>query len=292
MRYLWTGRVSPESARGVSNRQVHHPCPTLSVVDLLHKWTIGLTTKEDSRLHVLIQDRDDERYQVPEDVFPRPNISTNAKPKDSLLVFKFTRNPFSFKVLRRSTDEVLFDTSATPLVFESQFLSLRTALPKDPSIYGLGEHFDSFRLPNKDYTRALWARDAGVPYGQNLYGSHPVYFEQRKTGSHGVFLLNSNGMDIELGEESDEESGEARGNFLEYRAIGGVLDFYFVAGPGPVDVAKQYAEIAGTPALVPYWSLGVSSSSGDGRALDLLMLTISSSESIASSVQTWVSGLV
>lgn len=78
-----------------------------------------------------------------------------------------------------------------------------------------------------------------------------MYFEHRSTGTHGVFLANSNGMDIKL------DRGD-KGNSLEYLIIGGVLDLYFMAGPSPVDVATQYAEIVGTPAMVPYWSLGVS----------------------------------
>jgi alpha-glucosidase len=45
---------------------------------------------------------------------------------------------------------------------------------------------------------------------------------------------------------------------LEYNVIGGVLDFYFLAGStsDPAAVARQYAAIVGTPAEVPYWSLG------------------------------------
>jgi alpha-glucosidase len=45
---------------------------------------------------------------------------------------------------------------------------------------------------------------------------------------------------------------------LEYNVIGGVLDFYFLAGStsDPIAVARQYAEIVGTPAEVPYWSFG------------------------------------
>jgi alpha-glucosidase len=46
------------------------------------------------------------------------------------------------------------------------------------------------------------------------------------------------------------------GQYLEYNTLGGVLDFYFVAGPGPIDVSKQYAEIVGLPAMQPYWGLG------------------------------------
>lgn len=170
----------------------------------------------------------------------------------SRLLFTYTTNPFTFTVTRRSTGEILFDTTSSPLIFERQFLWLRTRLPESPSIYGLGEHTDSFRLPTQGYTRTLWARDAGgVPYRSNLYGSHPVYFEHRKTGTHGVFLANSNGMDIRLGKDTD-------GHSLEYLIIGGVVDLYFMAGPSPTDVARQYAEIVGTSAMVPYWSLGVS----------------------------------
>ena len=34
-----------------------------------------------------------------------------------------------------------------------------------------------------------------IPPGTNLYGDHPVYFDHRgANGTHGVFLLNSNGM--------------------------------------------------------------------------------------------------
>lgn len=204
----------------------------------------------DSRLHVLIQDRDNKRYQVLEDIFPRPPSRSSASAGSSLLSFEFTPSPFTFRVTRAATGEVLFDSSAARLVLESQFLRLRTSLPPDPNLFGLGEHFDSFRLPNRNYIRTLWARDIAVPRRENLYGTHPVYVEQRATGTHGVFLLNSNGMDILI----DEDVG---GSFLEYRVIGGVLDLYFLAGPTPLEVARQYAGVAGTPAMVPYWSLGV-----------------------------------
>ena len=79
-----------------------------------------------------------------------------------------------------------------------------------------------------------------------------MYFEHRTTGTHGVFLLNSNGMDIKI-----TNSGPG-GTALEYNVIGGILDFYFLAGSeeDPSEVARQYAEVAGLPAEVPYWSFG------------------------------------
>lgn len=69
-----------------------------------------------------------------------------------MLNFNYTTEPFAFTV-SRSTGEVLFDTTGMPLIFESQYLYLRTALPEDPNLYGLGEHSDPFRLNTTNYTR-------------------------------------------------------------------------------------------------------------------------------------------
>jgi len=210
-----------------------------------------LTTPcSDNRLHVKIQDVDNKVYQVPESVFPRPKSAGSSRDK-AALTFDYQTNPFSFTVSRAWTNEVLFDTSAASLVFETQYLRLRTWLPENPNLYGLGEHSDSLRLNTTDYIRTLWSQDAyGTPLGANLYGNHPVYYEHRLTGTHGVFLLNSNGMDIMVNDTA------ATGQYLEYNTLGGVLDFYFVAGPSPVEVAQQYAEIVGVPAMMPYWGLG------------------------------------
>ena len=201
-------------------------------------------------MHVKIQDAANSVYQVPESVFPRP-AAAGVGASDSALKFDYKESPFSFTVSRAKTGEVLFDTSAASLVFESQYVRLRTKLPEDPNLYGLGEHSDPFRLNTTDYIRTLWSQDSyATPNGANLYGSHPVYFEHRTTGTHGVFFLNSNGIDVFI--NNTAESGQ----YLEYNTLGGVLDFYFVAGPSPIDVSKQYAEIAGLPAMMPYWGFG------------------------------------
>lgn len=200
----------------------------------------------------MIYDAAEAAYQVPESVFPRPpNNGVNAD--DSALKFSYVASPFSFGINREGNPDAIFDTTGAPLIFESQYLRLRNYFPQSlgpPNLYGLGEHSDPFKLSTTAYTRTLWSRDAyEIPPGTNLYGNHPVYFENRGNNqSHGVFLLNSNGMDIMI---NDNE-----GQYLEYNTLGGVIDLYFVAGPGPLDVAKQYAEIVGTPAMMPYWGLG------------------------------------
>ena len=46
---------------------------------------------------------------------------------------------------------------------------------------------------------------------------------------------------------------------LEYHIIGGMFDFYFLAGSetDPAEVARQYAQVVGPTVEVSYWSFGL-----------------------------------
>ncbi|KAF9582636.1 hypothetical protein BGW38_010951, partial [Lunasporangiospora selenospora] len=82
----------------------------------------------------------------------------------------------------------------------------------------------------------------------NLYGCHPFYLEVLPSGSaHGVLLLNSNGMDVQLSKEGDR---------LSFKVVGGLLDLYVFTGPTPQQVVQQYLELIGRPCMIPYWALG------------------------------------
>lgn len=191
-----------------------------------------------------------EVYQVQEEVLPRPK-NEQAAASTAALQFNIRAQPFSFSVKRKDNGEVLFDTSSVPLVFEKQYVRLRTNLPQDPNLYGLGEHSDSFRF-SKNYQRVLLNSESpNIPTNANLYGSHPVYFDHRgDKGTHGVFLLNSSPMNIDMGQDQNGAQ------YLEYNTIGGIIDLYFLAGKQPTDVSKQYADVVGHSAMFPYWTLG------------------------------------
>ncbi|URD73744.1 Alpha-glucosidase [Musa troglodytarum] len=224
-----------------------------------------------NRLRVRITDPHHRRWEVPQRIIPRESpppmlqgrhdqlrahvIST----KDSDLEFTLhATSPATFTVSRRSTGDVLFRTLPA-LVFKDRYLEISSSLPADrASLYGLGEHTKrTFKLVPDD-TLTMWNADipAATP-DQNLYGSHPFYIDVRSSSSsssnttgppgitHGVLLLNSNGMDVIYG-----------GSYITYKVIGGVLDFYFFAGPSPLSVMDQYTELVGRPAPMPYWSFG------------------------------------
>lgn len=151
-----------------------------------------------------------------------------------------------FSVVRKATGEVLFNSTANgnQLIFEDQYLQIGTGLPNPNYIYGLGEHVTSLPLQPNTYT--MWSADHATPVNQNLYGSHPFYVDLRSSGkAHGVFVLNSNGMDVILSQNS-----------LQFNMIGGIIDMYFFLGPNPDAVIQQYTEVIGRPYFIPYWSLG------------------------------------
>ena len=75
-------------------------------------------------------------------------------------------------------------------------------------------------------------------------GVHNFYLGLEDSGkAHGVFLLNSNAQEVELGP----------GPHLTYRTIGGELDFFVLPGPTPHEVIHQYHQIIGTSYLPAYW---------------------------------------
>ncbi|KAF8898025.1 glycosyl hydrolases family 31-domain-containing protein [Gymnopilus junonius] len=103
----------------------------------------------------------------------------------------------------------------------------------------------------------MWARDDADPVDGNIYGSHPVYLEHRfdaatnTSQSHGVFLLSATGGDIIL-----TTPPSSNVSVIEYRMIGGVLDFYFLSGPTPTSVIEQYGALVGLPTWQPVWGFG------------------------------------
>lgn len=98
-------------------------------------------------INVKIVDPAHERYQVP---FPLEKPAKLADPSQSLARFEKVEDPvtklFSFRIVRRSNNEVLFDTSNGALIYSDQYLQFSTKLPST-NLYGLGRLLSHFIHP-------------------------------------------------------------------------------------------------------------------------------------------------
>ncbi|KAI0668766.1 glycosyl hydrolases family 31-domain-containing protein [Trametes maxima] len=251
--------------------------------------TVEVTYETQTRLHVNIYDTSRRQFTVPTEVVSLESADDDPSLKfRSDLEFHHNSIPFEFWITRRSEPHALplFDTRAQslpstpiapinpsdnrtaldgfPLVFEDQYLQLTSALPLGANVYGLGEVLASsgFRRDvgtngDKGTIQTMWARDSPDPIDENIYGSHPIYLEHRydestrRAKSHGVFQFGAAGSDVLLLTPPSSPV-----SLIQYRLIGGTLDFYFFAGPSPQEVIEQYGALVGRPTWQPAWGFG------------------------------------
>ncbi|KAK2096764.1 hypothetical protein P7K49_025798 [Saguinus oedipus] len=208
-----------------------------------------------NRFHFkVLTDQTKSRYEVPHEHVQ--SFSGNAAASLTYQV-EISREPFSIKVTRRSNNRVLFDSSIGPLLFADQFLQLSSRLPS-ANVYGLGEHvhqqyrhdmnWKTWPIFNRDTTPNGMNDHNGLINGTNLYGAQTFFLclEDASGLSFGVFLMNSNAMEVVL------QPAPA----ITYHTTGGILDFYVFLGNTPEQVVQEYLELIGRPALPSYWALG------------------------------------
>ncbi|KAM9843546.1 lysosomal alpha-glucosidase [Aulostomus maculatus] len=194
-------------------------------------------------LHLTLRDPSCQRYEVQ---LPAGAPRVKADALDALYTTQYQSDPFGVVVRRKSNGRVIMNTTVAPLLFADQYLQLSTSLASS-LVSGLGQHYTSLLLDLNWTSLTLWNRDVAPHADANLYGSHPFYLVQEEDGlAHGVFLLNSNAIEVML------QPTPA----LTWVSTGGVLDLYVFLGPDPQSVIRQYLQVIGYPMMPPYWSLG------------------------------------
>ena len=131
-----------------------------------------------------------------------------------------------------------------PPAFQGQAHSLRTHLPTQAHLYGLGERAAGLNLRPGRYR--LWNRDPGGSYAPGadpLYICIPAYICLHPAGSYLIFFENS-------------FEGEAIFEVqAEIHFSGGALRYYLIPG-SPAHAISRYARLTGKPPLPPRWALG------------------------------------
>src|SRR5699024_5667175 len=120
--------------------------------------------------------------------------------------------------------------------------------PEDLTYWGLGDKVPESNLRGHSFEN--WNTDS-FEYKRGddpLYRSIPFYAALQNGRAYGIFLDNS------YRSHFDFDSNER--NISSFSATGGVMDYYFINGPGLTEVTERYSRLTGTPEMPPMWALG------------------------------------
>lgn len=118
----------------------------------------------------------------------------------------------------------------------------------DEHFYGLGEK--AAPLDRRRGEFVMWNSDTpGYVEGTDpIYQSIPFYIGLEDGRAYGLFYDNSYRSEFDFGHTQQAYTG--------YVADGGLLDYYFFAGPAMKQVVSRYTELTGRMPLPPLWALG------------------------------------
>lgn len=214
------------------------------------------------RTHITIIPTGSERWRVPETIIPRPggryDPAESAFPGAPFTKASVHSDPFRIQVDFANSganpngrSESIFNFSES-LVFQDQYIQFVLNNPIEVlATYGFGESTRDSQQLQDGSVYTLWSSDTpAADFDKSLYGTHPFFVQVSSSGkAHGVLFLNNNAMELTV-------EGEGGAQRLGVQATGGIVEIYVFGGPTPEAVVRQYLEVIGKPAMVPFWSLG------------------------------------
>jgi hypothetical protein len=106
------------------------------------------------------------------------------------------------------TGELLF-VFTKMLVFQDQYIQFVLCSPsKAVATFGFCESSRLTQYLEENITYTLWNTDwPSASFSESLYDSHSFYMQVTSSGkAHGVFLMNSNAMDVKLSHSEEQGS--------------------------------------------------------------------------------------
>jgi alpha-glucosidase len=139
------------------------------------------------------------------------------------------------------------DDPVCAMAFHGNAFRVIKKMPEDEAYSGLGDK-SSLNLRDRAFT--MWNSDS---YGWQeatdpLYKSIPFFMGLRNGQAYGIFLDNTWRTYFDFGKRSRD--------IYEFGADGGELDYYFLFGPDPKDVLREYVTLTGKPFFPPLWAFG------------------------------------
>lgn len=150
-------------------------------------------------------------------------------------------------------------------------VALDFSFPGAEQVYGLPEHADSLALkstkktdPYRLYNLDVFEYELYNPMA--LYAAIPLLISHSVSKTAAVFWLNPSETWVDISGNSDDNVVSSIVNFVSggakpaqvdahFMSETGIVDVFFLLGPKPYDIFKQYSELTGTAPLPPLFSL-------------------------------------
>lgn len=195
-------------------------------------------------------------FVVNDDYINDPNKKINIH-IDDVLTLSEPGEPFFYELHNTNEPkEVLYSTQGYNFVYTEFFKQETAWLNTTGKIFGLGERVGDFWLKPGVYT--IWNKDQTSPIedgeqpGNNVYGSHPIYYFQTIDKQQFMAVMDNNvgAQDYIISQPNVKE--------LEITSIktSGLTEKYFFLPMNIDHIQEELAKIIGLPALVPEWVLG------------------------------------
>lgn len=156
--------------------------------------------------------------------------------------------------------------------FGPEAVALDFSFPGAENAYGIPEHADSLPLKStkKSDPYRLYNLDVfeyEINERMSLYGAVPVLYAHGKDRTAGVFWHNAAETWVDIVSSADNNVVESIVSFVSgsvknpqvdahFISESGVIDVFFLLGPKPLDVFRQYTTLTGTAPLPQMFSLG------------------------------------
>ena len=221
---------------------------------------------KDNLIRIMIESNNTKGFKVTDDVFNPEMLPLNeywqARPDqwsqdiESILYVPKEGEIFFYEIHEKNNpSKVLYSTKGQQLVFTQNYIKTTSIINSNGKIFGLGERVGEFFLSEGVYT--LWNRDEPSPIengrrpGNNIYGTHPIYYTQMKTSNQffAVFDNNAGAQDFII--QSDPQ-----GMKITHIKTSGVTDLFILMNDDIKNVVSEFINLIGRPLMVPEWSLG------------------------------------
>jgi alpha-glucosidase len=164
------------------------------------------------------------------------------------IVVLVKKAPLLIRFADSSGNVLLADEPSLPMAWNGTYVHAWKRMGPEENYYGLGDKPGPMNRRNHAYT--MWNTDffGWQESDDPIYKTIPFFIGINKGAAYGVFFDNTYRSSFDFGKESPD--------YLSFGAEGGELNYYFIAGPEPKRVVRQFTALVGRTPLPPLWSLG------------------------------------